>query len=242
VAEGITVITLSRDRPDLFKACSDHISSPHVIQKILVNNGTDEETRVIAHGAGWEVIDNPQNCSFSVGNNRAAERARGSHLLLVNNDARLQPGCIENLWKHRKHPLLGTLILDEIGRVNHAGVGYYAKNLMPVHYGRGLPVDSIYGDRFVPCVTFACVLIDIRLWHALGGLDEQFYYSYEDIDFCARAQEKGILARFVHDAVVIHNECSTRDPQEVDPANAVKFHNKWIKTRRLLDALGLAIE
>jgi GT2 family glycosyltransferase len=242
----ISVVTLTKDRPDLFLGLAENLrdASPQV-EKIVVQNGTDQETVDIAKEHGFTIIDDGVNHSFSVGNNKAVERATGEFVLLLNNDARIKPGTLdlfEELARHPRINLVGSFILDTVGKVNHAGGGFFHKNMMPVHYGRKSDPDSHVSDRWVPWVTFACVLIRRSLYQELGGLSEEYYYSYEDVDFCLRALERGIQSLVPRNAVVVHNEGTTRDPFTCDPKNATVFHNKWVQTRRILHALGIALE
>lgn len=242
VEDGISVIVLTKDRPDLFKQCSDALpKGAPILERIVVQHGTDKETVDYANAQGWRVISNGKNNSFSYGNNMAAQIAKGSHLLLVNNDAIVPAASVDALWAKRWHPLLGTFIVNPNGTINHAGMGFDYRNLFPLHYFRGAPIEQVTEDRYVPCVTFACVMVDRKLWEAAKGMDERYYYSFEDVDFCCRALENGIQALMVRDAVVTHRECSTRSPQDLDPKNWEIFHKQWILTKRLPDALGLIV-
>ena len=238
--DGISIIVLTKDRPDLFLQCARSIPArPFVVERIVVQHGTDEETVRIAEASGWRVVGDGRNRSYSAGNNLAASGAAGSHLLLLNNDARLDEGCLDALWRRRAHPLVGCLILDRHGRVNHAGIAYNHKSFLPVHIGNRQDRSTVTGDRYAPSATFAAAMIEKRLWDALGGLSEDYWYSFEDVDFCLRAHERGVRVLVAHDAVVYHDESSTRQPAAVDPGNLKVWRARWIRTRRLADALGL---
>ena len=241
--EGLSIIVLSKDRPDLFEKCAASVPDvPFLKQKILMQHGQDEATPTIAKRYGWKVVGNGKNNSFSFGNNFAVKHSWTSHLLLLNNDAVLLPGTLEALWDRRDHPLIGTIILEPDGRVNHAGMGYYFKNCMPLHYGRGQDASIYFEDRYTPACTFAAVMIARKLWDDLNGLDEAYWYSYEDVDFCARAQERGVMTLIPHDARVVHEGCATRNPEKVDPKNARIFATKWLDTKRLLDTIGIVLD
>lgn len=238
--QGISLIVLTKDRPDLFLQCVQSVPDrPFLIERLVVQHGTDAETERIARDFGWTVLGNGRNNSFAAGNNLAAAVARGSHLFLLNNDARLAEGCLDALWRRRAHPIVGCVAIDSAGRVGHAGIGFLRKTLLPAHIGIGWNPTRVDRDRFLPSTTFAAVLIASDLWEQLGGLCEDYWYSYEDVDFCARALERGVLSLIAHDAVVYHDECATRDRRAVDSRNARIFRDRWIRTRRLADALGL---
>ena len=46
-------------------------------------------------------------------------------------------------------------------------------------------------ERRVPWVTGCCLLIRRDYLRDLGGLDEDFFLYYEDVDLCRRAQARG---------------------------------------------------
>jgi GT2 family glycosyltransferase len=49
----------------------------------------------------------------------------------------------------------------------------------------------------------ACLLVPRRHFEAIGGFDEGFFFSFEDVDLLLRLGERGPIA-FVHDAVFEH--------------------------------------
>lgn len=243
--EGISIITLSYNRPDYFLRCAESVKAqgdiPYLLEKILVQNGSDTETIKIADEFGWKVLYPNENLSFSAGNNLAANFSSGSHLLLLNNDAVLAPGCLEALWKKRNIPILGTKILTFTNQLIHAGCGFRATDLMPLHYDCSLVTsENIINDMWCPWVTFACVLLRKDIWMGLSGLDPAYNYSFEDVDYCVRSMAKfGTMALFVADAIITHDFQGTRDAGELDQLNGSVFHAKWIKTKLLPEVLGM---
>lgn len=254
---SISIITLSKDKPEFFRKCAKSVAKQNrdlITDKILVQNGTDTETEDIATQYGWKILKPGYNTSFSEGCNLAAKQAEGTALLLLNNDAELCDGALQALEDRRGlSGILGTYILYENGVVNHAGMGFsinpggvthetgsYYGAYYPCHIGRREPQENHPHSRYCPAVTFACVLIERSIWLQLGGLDEAYYYSYEDVDFCLKYVEQyGQFPYMVREAEVFHNECGTRNPVQLDPKNAVFFAKRWLKTFRLHDAIGL---
>jgi len=227
--EGVSVIVLTRDRPDLFVRCAESIvpGDVPIVDRIVVQNGTDAETAVYAKAHGWMIVGGERNLSFAQGNNQAAAHAQGSHLFLLNNDASCEPETLTRLWAARQHPILGCLILDQAGSVNHAGMGFTDRGL-PYHLGRNGDPSVYLGMPDVPCpaVTFAGVLIASAAYKAIGGMDERYWYSWEDVDFCLRAVELGIVPRVVLGARLHHAEFGTRTGSE-DTMNFRQFVDSW---------------
>lgn len=243
MVEGITVITLSYNRPDYFARLAASIPDRFpVVEKILIQNGTDQETVDIACEYGWTIITPGYNTSFSEGNNIGARGAIGSHLLLVNNDVIMDSGCIDALWKHRALPILGCKVVTTKNQLIHAGCGFRLRDFMPVHIEAGLDPENIQKSLFCPWVSFPCVLIRKDAWDSIGGLDQRYWYGYEDVDFCLREIETfGQMPMMVYDALVTHNFQGTRSSAEVDIKNSQTFYDIWVRTRRGPDALGILL-
>ena len=62
----------------------------------------------------------------------------------------------------------------------------------------------------VSAVTGACFMVKHSLWNELGGLDETFEVSLNDVDFCLRLREKGFLNVFTPFAELYHYESASR--------------------------------
>jgi GT2 family glycosyltransferase len=122
------------------------------------------------------------------------------------------------------------LIVNDQRIVTHAGgtfkVGDDGRQ-WPQHSGRGTGTpDDFPHDLRCYWVTFACVLLDTELWRALDGLREDFWYGYEDVDFCLRARPHGTHPIVAHGAVVEHGEFGTRTGVE-DRQNQETFADLW---------------
>ena len=236
----LSVLVLTRDRPDYFAACSAALAcseAPPTLERIVVQHGHDAATLAIAERDGWLVLSPGRNQSFSVGNNQAARAAHGDYLLLLNNDAEVEPFTIAAMWARRAARLVGSLSVHPVGRVvtHHGGV--FTADGVPIHEGRGQKRPEEYtSDLPASWVTFACALVERRLWVELGGLDESYFYAYEDVDFCLRAAELGVSPVVAFDARVLHPELGTRTGVE-DRPNFEIYTDRWVSTGRLSRAL-----
>jgi GT2 family glycosyltransferase len=57
----------------------------------------------------------------------------------------------------------------------------------------------------VPWVTGCCLLVRRECLEELGGLDEEFFLYYEDVDLCLRARQRGWSVWYEPDLAVIHH-------------------------------------
>lgn len=239
----VSVLTLSRHKPDYVERLSDALDAlnlgedpPLEVERILVNNGAPRERTTwdpvtkLACQRGWVVIEPGYNASFSEGNNLAAQAAQGEYLLLLNDDAVPESEAVARLWSARDAAeVLGCLILQDDGTVNHAGTDVLP---WPDHIGRGSSLaDWLPGLHDREAVTFACVLIRADWYAKLEGLDEGYVYSFEDVDFCLRTIANGGRVAVHLGAVVRHNECGTRPRGGTnDGTNAQRYRERWGET------------
>lgn len=236
------IVILSKDRPDLLKTLYDstrlYLPDYHVI---LVDNGTDDLTPKYAKKFDWERLSYGRNTSFSEGVNLAIQDTHYSRYILLNNDAIPDADLLDE-HVDASAPLLGSLIIDSLAKVNHAGVAF-GRNGMPVHVGRGDKLIAWYDqpNKVWPAVTFACASVDADTFLTLGGLDEQYVYGYEDTDFCARFVERlQMLPEVTYRATAVHDEFGTRKPGS-DVENAQRFYAIWMAGNRYRKALEKAI-
>lgn len=236
----VDLIVVTKDRPDLLEQLEAALAQQDTEMCVLVwdNGYNDVATVNLCERFGWHRFTRGRNLSFSESCNRAVRYgASNKQLILINNDAVPERGAIDALLECvRPEPIIGTLNVHADGTVNHAGVSF--SGMQPVHVGRG---ESIRRWEIEPCrqwpsTTFACVRIDRWLWDELDGLDEAYWYSAEDTDFCMRAAERGYGVAVCNKAVVRHEEFGTRKPGE-DAVSQAVFQAQWIFTGRAADAL-----
>jgi GT2 family glycosyltransferase len=155
------------------------------------------------------LIDNGANLGFAAGNNRAAARARGRWLVLLNPDAYPQPDFIERLlavaesfpavrcFTARQRMAADPVKLDGLGDAM-AGIGFPFRG----GYGAPDPGPIAPAEVFSPCG--AAMMIDRALFLKLGGFDERFFCYCEDVDLGYRLRLSGERVVLAPDAVVLH--------------------------------------
>lgn len=170
-----------------------------------------------------------ENQSFSESTNALARRADADLLLLLNNDIIFTEPVLGRLVRYLEDPGVGAagLRLDfpkahdkHPAGIQHAGIKFYldlsARFLRPYNLSARTGVEvSGEGAERVPAVTGALLLCRRSDYLALGGLDEQFFYGYEDVDFCLRLRrDRGLKTVVVHELSAVHDESATqsRDP------------------------------
>jgi GT2 family glycosyltransferase len=157
-----------------------------------------------------------------------------THALLLNDDARLLPGCIAALvasWNDRSGAV-GPVLLDHDGAVESAGISVASWGRVKV--AQRAP-EGITG---VDALSGACLMI-----RAGERLDEGFAHGFEDIELCSRLRRQGKTVRIVPAARCQHlggATLSRRSPTA--QRHAVSGHLRLLGRRRLVPVVvGLAV-
>ena len=85
----------------------------------------------------------------------------------------------------------------------------------------------------VSAVTGACLMVKKKVYEAAGGLDESFAVSLNDVDFCLKLREMGLLNVFTPFAELYHYESASRglddtgEKAERYNAESARFREKW---------------
>lgn len=138
------------------------------------------------------LIRSEQNVGYCISNNRMADRARGQFLLLLNNDATLEPDALQTLYDEA----LGQTVpaIFTLPQYN-AGTGELTD--------RGLLLDPFLNPvpnlnptrRDVATVHGACLWVPKKLWDEIGGFPEWFLMVAEDLYLCCVARLWGGAVR-----------------------------------------------
>ena len=217
---------------------------------VVDNASTDESVNYLKSlDLPIRIIENDVNVSFSRGNNDAAKIANGEYLLLLNNDIEPTYGWLNEM--------VGAIVYND----DVVSVG--AKLIFPFYFNVNRELSytiqhsgDIFSERMYPCclyavnksnssVTGAVNLIDKKVYDELSGLDENYFYGLEDVDFCLRLYKKGYKILFAGNAILFHHESSTRVKSdsyfENDKNNYFFFWNRWgsyLSKNLLLDKIN----
>jgi GT2 family glycosyltransferase len=162
------------------------------------------------------IIESPTNRGFSGGCNigiRAALDTGADRILLVNSDAVLAPDAIDYLSAALDHhPAIGIaapvlLSREEPDHVSSAGISFSRRTGRMRHRGAGRRFAALEPGpvRLVDAVSGCVMLIRREVFDRIELLDEAYFFSFEDIEFCLRAGEAGFQTGCVQDAVAYHD-------------------------------------
>ncbi|MGH9013429.1 MAG: glycosyltransferase family 2 protein [Acidimicrobiia bacterium] len=180
------------------------------LEIVVADNGSidDSEQVARAHEVVWHPLG--ENRGLAPALNEGARRARGDVLLFLNNDMRFAPDYVERavevLLSDRDIAAVGTCQLDWDGNV---GV-HERTRLRPARWPRG----DVPGWEFAqepasaPCDCLFASAADLLIrrvdFEALGGWDDAFTLSWEDVDLCWRIWAAGHRVVHIPDAICWH--------------------------------------
>jgi ADP-heptose:LPS heptosyltransferase/GT2 family glycosyltransferase len=181
------------------------------------------------------VLSTTQPFNWARFSNLAAAEANGDYLLFLNDDIEIiEPDWLDTLLAQAQRPEIGVVgprLLYPDRRVQHAGMFLaamgqarhafrYAASDDPGYFGLALT------ERNVMAVTGACLLTRRETFDALGGFDETQAIINNDIDYCLRAWQRGLLNLYTPHATLIHHEAVSRAGLD-DDYDAAAFDGKW---------------
>lgn len=226
-------------------------SSGASFEIIVVDNASSDGTADLVRNEFPQVqlIANSVNLGFAKACNQALALAKGSYLLLLNPDMKLEPttlsNCLnwlknepraaisgiklkdsqgENIAQVRRFPRLGDqlAIVLKLAHLAPALLNNYLRR--DFDYAKAQVVDSIRGAFFI---------IRRSTFEKLGPLDERYFLWFEEVDYCRRAKEAGLEVWYTPAAEAIDyvgqsfNQVKRSVKQGYFRASMIAYFKKW---------------
>jgi GT2 family glycosyltransferase len=239
----VSAIIPFRDEPALTAACYrsfiEHPGYDNFELLLVDNDSAQPETRALLEDLARDhrvrLIEAPGPFDWVAINNEAARKARGEMLLFLNNDVVARShGWLAAMVAQAERPEVGAVgarLLYPDGTVQHAGV------VVGVGWGATHVQQGISGDkpgylslttvtRNFSAVTGACLLTRRSVFEEAGGFDGNLPIAFNDIDYCLRLRQAGLLVVYTPLAEMIHHESKSRGHSD-DITEAPFFRKRW---------------
>lgn len=183
-------------------------------QKITVtlvdNDSTDDSVLFIKRKFPWvNIIKLGKNYGFAKAVNKGAKKSKEEYFFITNNDVVLEKNCLKNLIEYLlTHPQVG-IIGGKTYRMNPPDkilYSAYKYNFYTGLFTMAKDADKIQEADWIPGCGMCC---GRPLWEKLGGFDEDFFFTGEDLDFCLRAKYEGYKILYYPKAILWHSDGST---------------------------------
>ncbi len=213
----------------------------------LKNGGLKDIVKVVDYTAykamaGGDNKDSGFNYSAVV--NYGVKNSTGDYIVLLNNDTQvITVNWMEELLMYAQREDVGAVgakLYFPDRKIQHAGVvlklGAH-RTAGHSHYGQA-GMNLGYMGRLcyaqdVSAVTGACLMVSRKKYDEVGGFDEGFAVSLNDVDFCLKLRQAGYLNVFTPFAELYHYESLSRG-LDLEGKNAARyegesehFRTKW---------------
>jgi len=209
----LSIIIVNWNTRQLLLDClaSLQVHKPAVSLEIIVvdNASTDGSVAAVRNAfPDVQIMVNPANWGFARANNAALQRMRGRYAVLLNSDTVMKETTLQGLTDFmEQNPdagVCGPQLLNadgshqkSTGKFPRLVTEFVSKKIVnliapitPDGSGRGtahhepnrVPVDFVLG---------ACMMVRKKAIETTGMLDEDYFFLYEEIDWCYRMHQKG---------------------------------------------------
>lgn len=240
---GIVVVNYASS--DLLRSTLGAVRPVKAEVVVVDNFSTTDERRAVSDLAtdrAWNVVLLPDNRGFGPGVNAGVARARElgcESLLLLNPDVRATAAVIESLRlavERDPMALVSPRHVDLAGKITFSGSSL---NLRDGRTGRAVRAGGLPpGDQLI-WLTAACLAVSVRLWERVGGLAEDYFMYWEDVDLNYRCARVGATTSLREDLTVVHDQGGTQGPRRGRAKSALYYfynsRNRMLFAGRHLD-------
>lgn len=176
---------------------------------IFDNNSSDNSIEFIKKEYPQVIlIESRKNLGFGKGNNLAAKKAKGSYLLLLNNDTILLSSLTPLLKMIKKDNTVGAIGIKMLNKKKEylCSTGRFPKwynvfLLKNLQYIIKEPHNKIIS---VEWIEGSFIIIPKIVWKKIQGFSEDYFMYAEDIDLCKKISNLGYKRLFYPFASYIH--------------------------------------
>ncbi len=251
--DKISILIPNKDHIDDLRRCIASIKERTTYDNyeiiIIENNSTDKATfdyyKTLEDQDKISIVTYEGEFNYSKINNFGEKYATGKYILLLNNDTQvITMNWLEAMLMYAQRDDVGAVgaklyygdktiqhagVVIGLGAHRTAGHTHYKINYDNLGY-----MGRLCYAQNVSAVTGACLMVKKSIYDELGGLDESFKVALNDVDFCLRIREKGLLNVFTPFAELYHFESASRGIDVVDETKAKRyeeeaehFRTKW---------------
>ncbi len=244
-----SIIILTFNNKRFTEACIESLykyTPLNDFELILVDNNSNDGSKdwikdFASKNSNVKYIINDFNNNFSGGCNQGAAIATCEYLLFLNNDTILTPNWLYPMQKcflnDKKIGIVGNVhMFPNTNIVWHCGV-VIDVDCSPHHiyFGHTKNTPMVNKSREFQVVTGACLMIRKDIFNKVGGFDENYKNSYEDVDLCFKVGQLGYKVYYCHESMIYHYGSISENRKLHDNRNAAILIKKWkkiIKTDR----------
>ena len=231
----VSIVIPFRDKPDLLNTCINSILDYSTWENYEIvavsNNSRSSETFSLIHqleekSPSFHCVEFNEEFNFSRVVNYGVSQSKGEYLIILNNDIEIISwDWIEAMLEQAQREEVGAVgakLLYPDNTIQHAGIiiglgGYAGHSHKLTRANRPGYFNLLQSIHNVSAVTGACMMISRSKFDSINGFDEEnFKIAYNDVDFCLRLRELGLLNVFTPYAELYHHESISRGYEDND--------------------------
>jgi len=222
----LSIAIVSYNTKDILLDCVSSVqthTTTIAYEVIIVDNDSRDGTvaAITNNYPAMTVLANPDNRGFAKAVNQALTVSRGRHVLLLNSDTIVKGQALATMVAYLDgHPDVGAVSCKQ-----WTGDGHLNQTCFPFPSIRDHVFYSALFQRVAPAMQAAaaathtvdctqsqavdwangaCLMVRRSLLLDLGGLDEEFFMYFEDVDLCRRLHQQGYRIRHIAEAEIVH--------------------------------------
>lgn len=250
----ISIVIPNKDHVEDLKRCISSIEEKSTYDNyeivVVENNSETKEIKdyyeLLKDDPRVKVVTYTGSFNYSAINNFGVKETTGEYILLLNNDTQvITVNWMEEMLMYAQREDVGAVgaklyygdktiqhagVVIGLGAHRTAGHTHYKQHRENLGY-----MGRLCYAQDVTAVTGACLLVKKSLFEKVGGLDESFAISLNDVDFCLKLRKLGLLNVFTPFAELYHFESISRglddqgEKAERYNQESAHFRDKWKK-------------
>ena len=231
----LSIIIVNYNVTSLLRKCLQSIERyvTDVAYEVIVIDNLSPDTswrELIKEFPKVKFIENKANEGFSKANNKAIQQAQGEYILLLNPDTELESEQMNEILNFadsqsnfgclgvQMHDANGEFLPESKRSVPDMGNSFeklffgLKKNHSRSYYRNDIPNDGI---AEVDIMTGAFLLIPLKVYREVGGLDEKYFMYGEDIDLCYSIKNNGYKNFYYGKMKILHHKGESTIKNEI---------------------------
>lgn len=176
------------------------------IETVMADNGsTNDSVAFVKKSFPWvKIITLKENMGFAKAVNIGVKKSNGTYIFITNNDIKLEKDCLKNLVKflltNPKVGVVGAKVNDYKNRskISSSALAYSFLT------GSFVMSKKTHRTQEADWVIGCSLCTSKKLWQKLGGFDEGFFFTGEELDFCLRVKYAGLKIVYLPKALLWH--------------------------------------
>ncbi len=201
-----------RDTIACLKSLTNLSYPRHMLEIIIVDNHSSDGSAsyIKKNYPQINILSLDTNNGFAKAVNKALRIAKGSYFFLVNNDVILEKNYLQLLLTFMEQdPTIGIAGGKIYSQITNT-ISFCGNTFNPWTGAiQKLPKPNVVKES--QWIEGSSMLIKKSVVKKIGFFDPAYFYTFEDVDFCLRAREKGFKVMYYPKAIAWHKEAATID-------------------------------